>query len=88
MKSDANNDTIGVVLNQEDKNIAYYNDKLNEAIRKYTTYDKELYAVVQAIKKLRHYLLSREFILYFDNHALQYIMKQPKLNQKHIKWVE
>ena len=27
-------------------------------------------------------------MLYSDNHALQYIMQQPKLNLKHVKWVE
>ena len=32
--------------------------------------------------------MSKDFILYSDNHALQYIMQQPKLNQKHAKWVE
>jgi len=32
--------------------------------------------------------MSREFVLYSDNHALQYIMHQPKLNRKHAKWVE
>ena len=29
-----------------------------------------------------------EFVLYTDNHALQYIMQQPKLNRKPAKWVE
>ena len=32
--------------------------------------------------------MPKEFVLYSDNHALQYIMQQPKLNQKHAKWVE
>ena len=32
--------------------------------------------------------MSREFVLYSDNHALQYIVQQPKLNHKHAKWVE
>ena len=32
--------------------------------------------------------MPREFVLYLDNHALQYIMQQPKLNLKHVKWVE
>ena len=32
--------------------------------------------------------MSKEFILYTNNHALQYIMQQLKLNQKHGKWVE
>eukprot|EP00253_Pinus_taeda_P033292 PITA_33292 len=44
--------------------------------------------VFQALKKWRHYLLLKEFILYSDNHALQFINNQPKLNQKHAKWVE
>ena len=44
--------------------------------------------VVQALKKWRHYLIPKEFILYSDNHALQFINIQPKLNQRHAKWVE
>ena len=32
--------------------------------------------------------MPKEFILFYDNHALQFIMQQPKLNQKHVKWVE
>ena len=32
--------------------------------------------------------MPREFVLYYDNHALHYIMQQPKLNLKHVKWVE
>ena len=32
--------------------------------------------------------MPREFILYSDNHALQFITKQEKLNQKDAKWVE
>ena len=32
--------------------------------------------------------MPKEFVLYSDIHALQYIMQQPKLNLKHVKWVE
>ena len=32
--------------------------------------------------------MPKEFVLYSDNHALHYIMQQPKSNQKHAKWVE
>ena len=32
--------------------------------------------------------MPKEFVLYSDNHTLQYIMQQPKLNLKHVKWVE
>jgi hypothetical protein len=33
-------------------------------------------------------LIPKEFVLYNDNHALQFVSQQEKLNQKHAKWVE
>ena len=59
--------TIGVVLSQEGRLVAYYSDKLNDAKRKYSVYDQEFYAIVQALKKWRHYLLPKEFVLYTDH---------------------
>ena len=32
--------------------------------------------------------MPKEFVLYSDNHALQFINSHPKLNQRHVKWVE
>jgi hypothetical protein len=61
---------------------------LNDTKEKYSTYDKEFYAVIQALKKWRHYLIPKEFVLYSDNQALQFITRQQKLNQRHAKWVE
>jgi hypothetical protein len=75
-------------LSQEDRPIAYFSEKLNEVKLKYSTYDKEFYAIIQALKKWRHYLIPKEFVLYSDNHALQFVTQQEKLNQRHVKWVE
>ena len=44
--------------------------------------------MIQALKKWRHYLIPKEFVLYSDNQALQFITTQEKLNQIHDKWVE
>jgi len=79
---------IGVVLIQADKQVAYFSEKVIEIRQKYTSYDKEFYAVIQALKNWRHYLLANEFVLFSNNFALQYIMQQHKLNQKHAKWLE
>lgn len=48
---------IGGVLSQEGHPIAYFSEKLNDAKQKYSTYDKEFYAVVQALRYWRNYLI-------------------------------
>lgn len=85
---DASGIAIGAVLSQEEKPVAFFNEKLNESRHKYSSYNKEFYVVIQALKHWRHYLLGNEFVLFSDNSALQYVMQQHKLNQKHAKWVE
>jgi hypothetical protein len=32
--------------------------------------------------------VPKDFVLYSDNHALQFITRHEKLNQKHAKWIE
>ena len=49
------------MLNQEDMPITYFSEKLNNAKHKYSYYDKEIDAIVQAMKHWRHYLMPREF---------------------------
>lgn len=53
--------------------MAFFSENLNEAKQRYSTYDLELYAIVQVLKKWRKYLLPREFLVYIDNHALSFL---------------
>jgi hypothetical protein len=85
---DASNLGIGGVLSQEGKPIAFFSEKLNDSRRKYSTYDKEFYALVRSLEHWNHYLLSKEFILHSDHEALKYLNSQQKLNTRHAKWSE
>ena len=85
---DASGVRIGGVLSQEGHPIAYFSEKLNDAKLKYSTYDKEFYAIVQALQYWRHYLLPQEFVLYSDHEALRFLNSKKKLNSRHASWVE
>ena len=50
IRCDASRIRIGVVLMQDRRPIAYFNEKLSGATLKYITYDKELYDLVKTLK--------------------------------------
>ena len=68
--------------------IAYFSEKLHGATLNYPTYDKELYALVRALKTWEHYLVSKEFVIHSDHESLKYLKGQHKLNKCHAKWME
>jgi len=64
---------IGGVLTQEGKSLAFFSEKLCYSRRKYSTYDREFYAIMRCLELWSHYLIASEFILHFDREALRYI---------------
>ena len=79
---------IGAIFIQEKCPITFFSEKLNGAQLKYSTYDKELYALVQALEVWQHYLLPKEFMIHTDHESLKHLKGQGKLNERHTKWVE
>ena len=88
IECDASGIGIGAVLLQEGHPIAYFSEKLSGAALNYSTYDKELYALVRALKTWQHYLFPKEFVIHSDHESLKYLKGQGKLNTRHAKWVE
>ena len=88
VECDASGVGIGGVLTQEGKPLAFFSGKLCNSRRKYSTYNKEFYAILRCLERWSHYLVASEFILHSDHEALKYIQGEHKLNSCHAKWVE
>ncbi|GKC90366.1 putative mitochondrial protein [Tanacetum coccineum] len=88
VECDASGVDIGGVLCQNQQPIDFFSEKLNDARRKYSTYDKEFYAIVRSLDTWRHYLFSNKFVLFSDHEALKFINGQHKLKSRNAKWVE
>ena len=88
LECDASGIGLGGVLLQEGKPVAYFSEKLSGACLNYSTYDKELYALVRTLETWQHYLWPKEFVIHSNHESLKHIRSQGKLNRRHAKWVE
>jgi hypothetical protein len=88
IETDANGYAMGAILMQYCKPICYHYETFNQVVVNYPIYDKELYALVQSIKKWKHYLLGKETIIHTYHQPLQYLQAQTKLQQSwHYRWM-
>jgi len=74
--TDASIISIGDVLSQNTHPIAFFSRKLNPRMAATSTYVRELYAITEAIKKWRQYLLGSTFTIYTDHQSLKSLMTQ------------
>ena len=88
LEFDARGIGLGGVILQDGKPVAYFSEKLSGPSLYYSTYDKELYALVQTLETWQHYLWPKEFVIHSDHESLKHIRSQAKLNRRHAKWVE
>lgn len=65
---------IGAILLQLKHPIAYFSKKLSLQHQQASTYSKELWALIEAIHKWRHYLLGSEFVIRTDHSSLKNLL--------------
>ncbi|XP_026398175.1 uncharacterized protein LOC113293948 [Papaver somniferum] len=75
---------IGAVLSQEGHPVSYHSEKNSNTPKKWSIYELELLALVQALKQWHTYLVHQEFVINTDNHALKYLQTSSKVKQGHI----
>jgi hypothetical protein len=88
LECDASGVGIGAVLMQGSKPVAYFSEKLHGPVLNYSTYDKELYALIRSLEMWQHYLWPKEFVIHSDHESLKHLRCQTNLNRRHAKWVE
>ena len=76
VETNAFGEGIGVVLTQQGRPIAFMSRALGVAKRSWSTYTKEMLAILQAVHTWRLYLLSKKFFVQTDQRSLKYFMEQ------------
>jgi len=88
IETDSSDYVVGALLTQHVHVVAYHSETLSDAIRKYPTYDKEMYVIVQDYWQWKLYILGKEIVIHTDHRPLQFIQTQGKLqNDHHQKWL-
>ncbi|RDX84732.1 Retrovirus-related Pol polyprotein from transposon 17.6, partial [Mucuna pruriens] len=73
LECDAYSVGIGAMILQEGHLIAYINEKLKGIQLNYSTYDRELYALVRVLQSWKHYLLPKEFVIHIDHEVEKHL---------------
>ena len=84
--TDASNSAIGAVLSQvqngRERVIAYASHVLTAAEKRWSTYDRELWAIVWSVRHFRHYLACTSFTIVTDHKPLVGLRKLPIHNDR------
>ena len=92
IETDASDYAIGAVLLQEVNGywhpVAYESRKLTPAEQCYPIYDRELLALIYALRTWRHYVLGNAFIAYIDHKGLEHFTTKKELTGRQARWSE
>ncbi|GBG87684.1 hypothetical protein CBR_g45838 [Chara braunii] len=92
LTTDANQYGIGAVLQQDDGNglrpVEFMSKKIKTQKLQDSTYEKELYALVTALKHWKHFLLGRHFKIFYDHSTLQWLKSQGELNDQLARYIQ
>ena len=90
--TDASDVAVGAVLSQNDgsgdRPVAFTSNTLNETRRRYSTYDKEMFAILEALRVWRPYLAGKPFTIVTDHAPLQYLQSQATLSPRQARWLD
>ena len=88
--TDASDRGIGACLTQEmdgiERPIHFLSHKLSDTQSRWSTIEKEAYAIYYALEKLEHYLHEATFTIKTDHKPLKFLLESPQQNRKLQQW--
>ena len=87
IETDAFEAGLGAVLMQDEKPLEYFSHKLSLQAQAKSVYERELMAMVLAIRKWWPYLLGHKFIIRTDKRSLKYLLEQRVVEGEYHKWL-
>ena len=85
---DASDYAVGAVLVQNGKALAYESRLLAAAEQNYSTGEKELLAVVHAMRTWRCFLEGGKAVVVTDHNPITYLQTQKNLSRRQVRWSE
>ncbi|GMI63963.1 hypothetical protein HRI_000065600 [Hibiscus trionum] len=87
VEADASEAGVGAVLTQGGKPLAFFSKGLGVRHQALSVYEKEMLAVLMAVKKWASYLVGRHFKIKTDHHSLKFIAANQAVTPAQQKWV-
>ncbi|XP_072395075.1 uncharacterized protein [Diabrotica undecimpunctata] len=78
VETDASEHSIAATLSQDSRPVAFFSRSLNSSELNHSAVEKEAYAIVESLKKWRHFLIGKPFTIITDQKSVTFMF-----NTKH-----
>ena len=90
VETDASDHAIAACLRQSEQPVAFFSRTLSPTEQKHSAVEKEAYAIVESLKKWRHYLIGKKLALITDQKSISFMFDMNHTskikNEKILRW--